>query len=266
MQGLPRWSETLSPVEIDVTNFIQNAGFYSTGAWPATVTDFPGWTIEKIQGNFGPSYGTASWGGERASALKPVVEASIRTDWGTHEYDASQLIDILPVAKCTASIIVGEDGGEPHEAYAYVGEGDAKVVKYYDGETPGGETNSYSRDTSKPREFTDITPNVDEENVLGSILLGAHARVNAAFARVDNAVIKLTGKVDGFPYDKAAATLAGKITEIETVQQSNEPAEAPVKVVYYDLNGVATSAPQGIAIKVATYANGYMKVSKVVVK
>ncbi len=259
-------SGIVKPVEIDVTNFIQNAGFYSTGAWPATVTDFPGWTIEKIQGNFGPSYGTASWGGERASALKPVVEAAIRTDWGTHEYDASQLIDILPVAKCTASIIVGEDGGEPHEAYAYVGEGDAQVKKYYDGETPGGETNSYSRDTNNAREFTDITPNVDEENVLGSILLGAHARVNAAFARVDNAVIKLTGKVEGFDYAAAAAKLAGKITEIETVQQSNEPAEAPVKVVYYDLNGVATSAPQGIAIKVATYANGYMKVSKVVVK
>ena len=200
-----------TPVEIDVTNFIQNAGFYSTGAWPATVTDFPGWTIEKIQGNFGPSYGTASWGGERASALKPVVEASIRTDWGTHEYDASQYIDMLPMAKATASIIVGEDGSEPHEAYAYVGEGEAKVVKYYDGETPGGETNSYSRDTNIPREFADVTPELNETAVLGTVLLGAHARVNAAFARVDNAVIKLTGKVEGFDYAAAAARVAEMI-------------------------------------------------------
>ena len=199
------------PVEIDVTNFIQNAGFYSTGAWPATVTDFPGWTIEKIQGNFGPSYGTASWGGERASALKPVVEASIRTDWGTHEYDAKQFIDMLPIAKSTISIIVGEDGGEPHEAYAYIGEGDAQVKKYYDGETPGGETNSYSRDTNIPREFTDVTPELNETAILGKVLLGAHARVNAAFARVDNAVIKLTGKVEGFDYAAAAARLAEMI-------------------------------------------------------
>ena len=202
----------MNPVEIDVTNFIQNAGFYSTGAWPATVTDFPGWTIEKIQGNFGPSYGTASWGGERATATKPVVEASIRTDWGTHEYDASQLIDILPVAKCTASIIVGEDGVEPHEAYAYVGEGDAKVVKYYDGETPGEESNSYSRDTNIPRQFADVTLKAtDEEKVLGSLFLGAHARVNAAFARVDNAVIKLTGKAEDFDYAAAAAKVAEMI-------------------------------------------------------
>ena len=201
------------PVEIDVTNFIQNAGFYSTGAWPATVTDFPGWTIELIAGKIGPSYGTASWGGERASALKPVVEASIRTDWGTHEYDAKQFIDMLPIAKSTVSIIVGEDGVEPHEAYAYVGEGDAQVKKYYDGETPGGETNSYSRDTNIPREFTDVTPDLNETAVLGTVLLGAHARVNAAFARVDNAVIKLTGKVEGFDYAAAAARLAEMIDD-----------------------------------------------------
>ena len=202
-----------TPVEIDVTNFIQNAGFYSTGAWPATVTDFPGWTIEKIQGNFGPSYGTASWGGERASALKPVVDGGIRTDWGTHEYDAKQFIDMLPMAKATVSIKVGEDGGEPHEAYAYIGEGDAKDVKYYDGETPGGETNSYSRDTQIARVFADVTPNPNETAVLGTVLLGSHARVNGGFARTDDAVIKLTGKIDGFPYAEAAARLATLIDD-----------------------------------------------------
>ena len=201
------------PVEIDVTNFIQNAGFYSTGGWPSTVTDFPGWTIEKIAGNFGPSYGTASWGGERASALKPVVDGGIRTDWGTHEYDAKQYIDMLPIAKATVSIKVGEDGVEPHEAYAYIGEGDAKVVKYYDGELPGDESNSYSRDTNIPREFTDVTPNPNEIEVLGTVLLGSHARVNAAFARTDDAVIKLTAKVEGFDYAAAAAKLATLIDD-----------------------------------------------------
>ena len=201
------------PVEIDVTNFIQNAGFYSTGGWPSTVTDFPGWTIEKLAGNFGPSYGTASWGGERASALKPVVDGGIRTDWGTHEYDAKQYIDMLPIAKATVSIKVGEDGVEPHEAYAYIGEGDAKVVKYYDGELPGDESNSYSRDTNIPREFTDVTPNPNEIEVLGTVLLGSHARVNAAFARTDDAVIKLTAKVEGFDYAAAAAKLATLIDD-----------------------------------------------------
>jgi hypothetical protein len=200
-----------TPVEIDVTNFIQNAGFYSTAAWPGTVNDFPGWTIEKIQGNIGPSYDVSSWAGERASALKPIVEASIRTDWGAHEYDASQLIDMLPIAKCTASIKVGEDGGEPHEAYAYVGEGDAKVVKYYDGETPGEEGNKFNRDTNITRVFADVKPELNETAVLGTVLLGAHGHVTAGFSRIDNATIKLTGKVDDFPYAEAAARLAEMI-------------------------------------------------------
>ena len=252
-------------VTIDATNFIQNFGFYCTEGWPGTVNGFPGWTIEKIQGNVGPSYGISSWGGERATALKPVIEASIRTDWGTHEYDASQYI-MLPMAKATVSIIVGEDGGNPHEAYAYVGEGDAQVKKYYDGQNPGAEDNSFSRDTNIPREFADVTPEANDDATLGSILLGAHARVNGGFARVDDAKLVLTGKLEGFDYAAAAAKLADQITAIEKVQQSNEPAEAPVKVVYYDLNGVATSTPQGIAIKVATYANGYVKVTKVTVK
>ena len=221
------------PVEIDVTNFIQNAGFYSTGAWPATITDFPGWTIEKIQGNIGPSYGTADWGGERASALKPVVDGGIRTDWGTHEYDAKQFIDMLPMAKATVSIKVGEDGGEPHEAYAYIGEGDAKDVKYYDGETPGEEGNKFSRDTNIPRVFTDVTPDLNETAVLGTVLLGSHARVNGGFARTDDAVIKLTAKIDGFPYAEAAARLAALIGDSTIKGDANGDGSVNITDVAY---------------------------------
>jgi exonuclease VII small subunit len=229
------------PVEIDVTNFIQNAGFYSTGTWPATVTDFPGWTIEKIQGNFGPSYGTASWGGERATALKPVVEASIRTDWGTHEYDAQQLIDVIPVAMCTASIIVGEDGTDPHEAYGYIVK-DSLMKKYYDGQNPGAEDNSYSRDTNIPREFAGLTLQAtDEDGIYSSLLLGAHARVNAAFARVDNAALKLTGKVEGFDYAAAAAKLAEIIGGGVLKGDANGDGEVNITDVSWvldDINGV----------------------------
>ena len=201
------------PVEIDVTNFIQNAGFYCTDGWPGTVNGFPGWTIELIAGKVGPSYGISSWAGERASELKPVVEASIRTDWGTHEHDAKQFIDMLPIAKSTVSIIVGEDGGEPHEAYAYVGEGEAKVVKYYDGEAPGEEGNKFDRDTNIPRVFADVTPELNETAILGKVLLGAHGHVNGGFSRIDNATIKLTAKVEGFDYAAAAARLATLIDD-----------------------------------------------------
>lgn len=258
------------PVEIDATNYIQNANFYSTGGYPAKETDFPGWTINVLKGEIGATFGTASWGGTPATATNPVVDAAIKTGWGTHEHDAQQLIEDLPIVTFDVSIIVGEDGGTPHEAYAYIGEGEDKITAPYDGEKPNpgeGETNTFSRDTSKPREFKGIAGNrTGELGFTGSILLGAHPIANGGFTRTDNATLTMTGKVEGFPYADAAAYLAGKITEIEEVQQSKEPAEAPVKVVYYDLNGAPTSAPQGIAIMVATYANGYMKVSKVVVK
>ena len=120
---------------------------------------------------------------------------------------------MLPIAKCTASIKVGEDGGEPHEAYAYVGEGDAKVVKYYDGETPGEEGNKFNRDTNIPRVFADVKPELNETAVLGTVLLGAHGHVTAGFSRIDNATIKLTGKVEGFDYAAAAARLATLIDD-----------------------------------------------------
>ena len=268
----------IEPVEIDATNYIQNANFYSTGGNPpCNVTDFPGWTINVIKGNIGATWGTASWCGTPATATNPVVDAALKTGWGGNEHDVQQLIEDLPVVKFDASIIVGEDGGKDgdqtvvkHEAYAYVGEGEEKITALYDGENPNpgeGQTNTFSRDTNKPRKFKDVAINrTGEGGYLGSILLGAHPIVDGGFTRTDNATLTMTGKVEGFPYDKAAEYLDGKITEIEKVQQSKEPAEAPVKVVYYDLNGAPTSAPQGIAIKVATYANGYMKVSKVVVK
>jgi hypothetical protein len=244
-----------TPVEIDVTNFIQNAGFYSTAAWPGTVDDFPGWTIEKIQGNIGPSYGVSSWAGERASALKPIVEASIRTDWGAHEYDASQLIDMLPIAKCTASIKVGEDGGEPHEAYAYVGEGEAKVVKYYDGETPGEEGNKFNRDTNIPRVFADLAPTIDETGVLSSILLGSHARVNGGFARTDDAVIKLTGKVEGFDYAAAAARLATLIDDSTLPGDANGDGSVNITDVAYVIDYINGTINSGF-VKEAADVNG----------
>ena len=106
--------------EVDVTIpasfLIQNANFYSTGTVnngdvAAKDTDFPGWTIEKTTGNFSAVWGTAQWCGEPASATKPVVDAAVKSPWGTSEYDAKQLIEDIPVAKYNVSIIVGEDGG-----------------------------------------------------------------------------------------------------------------------------------------------------------
>jgi hypothetical protein len=61
--------------------------------------------------------------------------------------------------------------------------------------------------------FADLAPTIDETGVLSSILLGSHARVNGGFARTDDAVIKLTGKVEGFDYAAAAARHATLIDD-----------------------------------------------------
>ena len=262
--------------EVDVTIpasfLIQNANFYSTGTVnngdvAAKETDFPGWTIEKTTGNISAVWGTAQWCGEPASATKPVVDAAVKSPWGTSEYDAKQLIEDIPVAKYNVSIIVGEDGGgEPRkESYAYIGEGEAQIKNVYEGEEPDAEGKvSYSRDTQRAREFNDIVTKADGNGGnFGSILLGAHVNVNGGFGRIDNATLTITGKADNFDYAKAAAAIDQLLaTSIESVEAA--PAGEPTSVKYYTVDGKQTLNPQGITIKVESWANGYMKVSKVV--
>lgn len=262
--------------EVDVTIpasfLIQNANFYSTGTVnngdvAAKETDFPGWTIEKTTGNISAVWGTAQWCGEPASATKPVVDAAVKSPWGTSEYDAKQLIEDIPVAKYNVSIIVGEDGGGETraESYAYLGEGDAQIKNVYEGEEPDAEGKvSYSRDTQRAREFNDIVTKADGNGGnFGSILLGAHVSVNGGFGRIDNATLTITGKADNFDYAKAAAAIDQLLaTSIESVEAA--PAGEPTSVKYYTVDGKQTLNPQGITIKVESWANGYMKVSKVV--
>lgn len=257
---------------IPASFLIQNANFYSTGTVnngdvAAKETDFPGWTIEKTTGNISAVWGTAQWCGEPASATKPVVDAAVKSPWGTSEYDAKQLIEDIPVAKYNVSIIVGEDGGGETraESYAYLGEGDAQIKNVYEGEEPDAEGKvSYSRDTQRAREFNDIVTKADGNGGnFGSILLGAHVNVNGGFGRIDNATLTITGKADNFDYAKAAAAIDEIIaTDIATVEAA--PAGEPTSVKYYTVDGKQTLNPQGITIKVESWANGYMKVSKVV--
>lgn len=262
--------------EVDVTLpasfLISNANFYSTAIIPAgkqsvdaKVTDFPGWTVEIVKGAISPVFNTA-WGEQGASDVKPYADNGVKTVWGTHEYDVKQLIEDIPVAKYTASIKVGEDGGDPHGSYAYLGEGEAQKQIAYEGglDENGQPTNSYSRDEKTPRTFADITTAAGGNGGnFGSILLGAHINVASGFGMVDDATLTITGKADNFDYAKAAAAIDEIIaTDIATVEAA--PAGEPTSVKYYTVDGKQTLNPQGITIKVESWANGYVKVSKVV--
>lgn len=252
---------------IPASFLIQNPEFYTTaqvinGKTAAKVTDFPGWTIEQTKGQITSVFAT-TWGEKFATEVKPIENCAVKTGWGEHEYDVKQVIAQLPVFNYSASIKIGEDGGDPHGCYAYCGE--SQLV--YEGETNDetGET-KYTRDNNQAanlKEFTGVAPVYEEGATLGSITLGAHMTIYGGFGNVDNATLTITGILEGFDYAAAAQKLEEEITAVGNVQM---PEGEPVSVSYYDLSGKKVSQPNGITIKVDTYKNGFMKVSKVLVK
>ena len=157
-----------------------------------------------------------------------------------------------------ASIKIGEDGGTPHGCYAYCGESQ-QLYEGVDGK--------FTRDNNTEanlKTFVDVTPVYENGATLGSITLGANMSITGGFGNVDNASLVITGMVEGYDYAAAAAKLAEEITSAQSVEAA--PEGEPVSVSYYDLSGKKTSQPSGITIKVETYKNGYMKVSKAIVK
>lgn len=248
---------------IDASFLIQNPNFYNTTVIPADkenaqaeTTDFPGWNIAVESGNI-QSLWSKNWGQKGASETEPYYDCAVCSPWGTHNYTVEQLVNNLPVANYTASIVVASDKADDNnvpECYAVVG-GEQKIFA-------PNEQGNYVRDTTTPIEFENVVPVIDGN--YGSISIGAKM-AKACFGKVDNATLKIVGKASGFDYAAAAKALneevAAGIKNAEVAPEGN-----PVSEVYYDLNGRQTTSPKGVAIMVQKWANGYTKISKVVVK
>lgn len=248
---------------IDATFLIQNANFYNTtvipagkGNAPSTTEDFPGWNVALESGSIQSLWDT-SWGQKGATETEPYYDCAVCSPWGTGKYTVEQLVNNIPVANYTASIVVASDKvGDDNlpECYAVVG-GEQKIFA-------ADKDGKYSRDNNTPIEFENVVPTIDGN--FGSISIGAKMS-NACFGKVDNAALKMVGKAEGFDYAAAAKVLgdevAAGIKNAEVAPEGN-----PVSVVFYDLNGRQISAPNGVAIKVEKWANGYTKISKVVEK
>lgn len=249
--------EVYNPIEASF--LIQNPQFYCTaqvvnGNVSSKATDYPGWTIDVAQGSI-TSIFTTAWDGPYPTDVKPVENCAVKTGWGNSEYDVKQMIGQLPVFKYSASIKIGEDGGEPHGCYAYCGD-EQLVYEGQDGE--------YTRDNNKEanlKEFTEVTPVYEEGETLGTITLGAHMTIAGGFGNVDNATLVITDKDPNFDYAAAAKKLEEEYTAVNNVEV---PAGEPVSVRYYDLSGKMVAQPKGVSIKIATYANGVTTVSKFV--
>lgn len=250
---------TYNPIEASF--LIQNPQFYCTAQVvndnvKSTETDYPGWNIEVSKGAI-TSVFTTAWDKPYPTAVKPIENCAVKTGWGTHEYDVKQMIGELPVFQYTASIKIGEDGTDPHGCYAYCGESQLA----YEG-TDG----KYSRDNNTEanlKEFTEVSPVVEEGATLGTITLGAHMNITSGFGNVDNATLVITAKHPTFDYVAAAKQLEEELTAVANVEI---PDGEPISVRYYDLSGKMVAQPKGVSIKVATYANGVMTVSKFMAK
>lgn len=248
---------------IDASFLIQNPNFYNTTVIPAgkdnaeaQTTDFPGWNIT-VESSRIQSLWSTSWGQKGATETQPYYDCAVCSPWGTGKYTVEQLVNNIPVANYTASIVVASDKvGDDNlpECYAVVG-GEQKIFA-------ADKDGKYSRDNNTPIEFENVVPTIDGN--FGSISIGAKMS-NACFGKVDNATLKMVGKAEGFDYAAAAKVLgdevAAGIKNAEVAPEGN-----PVSVVFYDLNGRQISAPNGVAIKVEKWANGYTKISKVVEK
>ncbi len=248
---------------IDASFLIQNPNFYNTTVIPADkenapaeTTDFPGWNIAVESGNI-QSLWSKNWGQKGASVTEPYYDCAVCSPWGTGKYTVEQLVNNIPVANYTASIVVASDKvGDDNlpECYAVVG-GEQKIFA-------ADKDGKYNRDNNTPIEFENVVPTIDGN--FGSISIGAKMS-NACFGKVDNATLKMVGKAEGFDYAAAAKVLGDEVAAgIKNAEVA--PEGDPVSVVFYDLNGRQISAPNGVAIKVEKWANGYTKISKVVEK
>lgn len=248
---------------IDASFLIQNPNFYNTTIIPAgkenaeaQTTDFPGWNI-MVESSRIQSLWSTNWGQKGATETQPYYDCAVCSPWGTGKYTVEQLVNNIPVANYKASIVVASDKLDDDnlpECYAVVG-GEQKIFA-------ADKDGKYSRDNNTPIEFENVVPTIDGN--YGSISIGAKMS-NACFGKVDNATLKMVGKAEGFDYAAAAQVLGEEVAAgIKNAEVA--PEGDPVSVVFYDLNGRQISAPNGVAIKVEKWANGYTKISKVVEK
>lgn len=255
--------EISTPKEIAAGAMIQNRNFYCTAIVPdkdqtaiAKVTDYPGWTIEVFAGDIRPVFNTG-WGedGNAPRANKPIADAAVRANWGTNNYDVHQLVENMPVALYNVSLVVGKDGDQETESYAYLGEGENQLKSVYLGT---------DRATGEAQVFNNYVPEID--GALGKMLIGGYINITGSFGSIDKADLTMIAPAEGFNYAAAAAALEKEIAD--GIQSVVVPQGEPVRVEYYTIGGakVATPAVGTVVIKAAVYANGVKTVSKHIVK
>lgn len=256
---------------IDITCFIQNPKPYCLGFEHNTkISSYPGWHADDENYNFRPDY---AWGGTWQGNTTPNHYVNKNTQIGIGWTDSGVTVwnnvTGLPVGEYILAINTmdrsGVSGDAPYEvtepekqqSYIYYQIGDAEKVQTPFLVTSIGQYYSFTEDVMEKFEL------VGEKTV--DMTIGAYIHATQSFAAIQNVKLTMIGKKADFDYAAAAAKIAEDIKN-DVKNATVETVGEPVKVEFYGLDGKKVAKPAGITIKVATYKNGAMKVSKFMAK
>lgn len=271
---------------IDVSCYIQNQGLYSTETNANKnlndAKNLPGWEVDMIKGTPGLCW---SWNTYTASEYNPVGDRYLVAGWNS-EFDIHQTVSNLPVGKYR--LVIGtQDRGfndTSDNKTAALSERDHWTVKGTNGsdEVEGeilsyiwwetaGKRDSVGYDISAQGQYYDLTDCHSRlfdvaatSNSMGEATIGSHLVQFQSTASTDNFRLYLVGKDASFDYAAAAKKLGEQIST--SIESTKAPEGEPVSTRYYNVNGVQTTTPSGVTIQVDTYKNGYIKVTKKVIK
>ena len=272
-------TQTSQPDSIDVTAWIQNAGFYCNfNAGTQFAERFTGWNIVTDLSAGGYIKDCYSWEANGVNAEKPILDRAIygggANDQDYISIDASQQLTYLPAGVFTYYIETCDrtgrnwnngtptvDDPDPMKSYVYYEVSEDNKAQQQFAHVEVDKNQWYPLDKNYMYGVT-----VPTADVFATVKIGANLMPlkNSSHGEIDNAKLYMTGKIDGFDYAAAAAkALDAAVSDLRQVEVRDD---APVQVTYFNMAGQQSVAPQGVSLKVERYSDGYVVVKKVLVK
>ena len=243
---------------VDMTNFIQNAGFYTTATDKNLVNksnQLPGWSIANVNGAYsGSEYNPA--GNVLADAANPVKDTYIAMNWNS-SVTVSQELANLPAGMYTLDMCYVTEGA--YKGYTLVEQFDADDNKIQSDTLYFVESGSWNNHSV-----------IENNQSLDSIAIsGVKTKISIVcstekWGLFDNIKLTLNEPLADYNYEAAAAASAAAMGEAYTGVNA---IVAPSKVEFYNLNGMQVTEPnKGVNIRISTGANGQRVIEKVLVK
>lgn len=262
---------------IDASMYVWNPNVYCVAEKhdATNISNYPGWHAEEGKETFGlrPNYGWGGWTGNATHLVNNNMFLGI--GWiASDGINVWNEVDKLPVGVYQISIETMDRSGvgDDSEGNKNVVVDPSKQQSYIYYQQPDMEEPVQKAfDVTNIGTYYDFTEDIFDGDITlsgentASLKIGAYIHAEGSFSAIRKVRLSLKGKATGFDY----AAAANRLTDEIAASIENAPAApecAPASVAYYDLSGRQVAQPQGVAIKVEKWANGYTKVSKVVIK